>query len=624
MHFDEVYHARTATEFLQDWRYGIVARHLRVDAPAPRQVRDGAAGIVAFAGHDVASTERPRRPGPRRGRRAAPGRPVRTGRPSRRPALGRDRQRARRLRPATARRSTAAGPSPGASAVAFDDDEHPGSSSGTDAGEVLALDAHHDGLVRGTPTSTETVVAPAPSPRSTARSRARGVPGRHARGGGHRRPAWSVVDLDTGETGRAVPRCRAIIGLARSTTSRRSSRRPSRSPDPRPLAARARGQLGGDGRGRGPRSSTRPRTRRSRSTSVLDARDNRRRSRRPSTTGSSPGLEFQAVPTMAVAGADGVTLPRRSTATVASTSRWSRRAGPRAGHRRRRRQPAVRHDLDDVDRRPAAGRRHGRPGSAETRPQRVDAARAAGPRHDASCTTARPSWSRSWGRRRTARARRSTWSSRTARACSPITGCRSRRPPWPSTTTRTTRRRRPGAAARVRRRRRDRVAGRRARTRSRGGCPGVIIGALTVGRAVPARAGPVPPPRRRACWSALFALLDGMFFVQSRIAMNDVYVGFFILAAYLVFAWLWLDPRRRRGRSGSALPTMGVLLGLALASKWVAAYAIGALGILVLMRSRPGPDAADRRDDRGHRRAGLDGARRARRQRAAPATCRSC
>ena len=23
MHFDEVYHARTATEFLQDWRYGI-------------------------------------------------------------------------------------------------------------------------------------------------------------------------------------------------------------------------------------------------------------------------------------------------------------------------------------------------------------------------------------------------------------------------------------------------------------------------------------------------------------------------------------------------------------------------------------------------------------------------
>ena len=39
MHFDEVYHARTATEFLQAWRYGIVARHLRMDPPARRQVR---------------------------------------------------------------------------------------------------------------------------------------------------------------------------------------------------------------------------------------------------------------------------------------------------------------------------------------------------------------------------------------------------------------------------------------------------------------------------------------------------------------------------------------------------------------------------------------------------------
>ncbi len=37
-----------------------------------------------------------------------------------------------------------------------------------------------------------------------------------------------------------------------------------------------------------------------------------------------------------------------------------------------------------------------------------------------------------------------------------------------------------------------------------------------------------------------------------------------------------------------ALPTVGVLLGLALASKWVAAYAIGALGILVLVRSALG------------------------------------
>ena len=86
----------------------------------------------------------------------------------------------------------------------------------------------------------------------------------------------------------------------------------------------------------------------------------------------------------------------------------------------------------------------------------------------------------------------------------------------------------------------------------------------------------------------LFVLLDGMFFVQSRIAMNDVYTGFFILAAYLLFAWLWLEPERVKRSFWLVMPAMGVLLGLALASKWVAAYAIGALGILVLIRSALG------------------------------------
>ena len=49
MHFDEVYHARTATEFLQDWRYGHLPRHLRVDPPAPGQVRDGRSGSCCGA-----------------------------------------------------------------------------------------------------------------------------------------------------------------------------------------------------------------------------------------------------------------------------------------------------------------------------------------------------------------------------------------------------------------------------------------------------------------------------------------------------------------------------------------------------------------------------------------------
>jgi len=116
--------------------------------------------------------------------------------------------------------------------------------------------------------------------------------------------------------------------------------------------------------------------------------------------------------------------------------------------------------------------------------------------------------------------------------------------------------------------------------------PGVIFGALTA--AVLFLLGRILFRRRTvAVLVGLFVLLDGMFFVQSRIAMNDVYTGFFIVAAYLLFAWLWIERRSWRA-FWLLMPAIGVLLGLALASKWVAAYAIGALGILVLARSALG------------------------------------
>ncbi len=87
---------------------------------------------------------------------------------------------------------------------------------------------------------------------------------------------------------------------------------------------------------------------------------------------------------------------------------------------------------------------------------------------------------------------------------------------------------------------------------------------------------------------ALFVVADGMFFVQSRIGMNDVYVGLFIMAAYTLFAMLWTGWWRGRAAFWLAMPVVGVLLGLALASKWVAAYAIGALVLLILIRSALG------------------------------------
>ncbi|MGH2475158.1 MAG: phospholipid carrier-dependent glycosyltransferase, partial [Candidatus Limnocylindrales bacterium] len=85
-----------------------------------------------------------------------------------------------------------------------------------------------------------------------------------------------------------------------------------------------------------------------------------------------------------------------------------------------------------------------------------------------------------------------------------------------------------------------------------------------------------------------FVVLDGMLFVQSRIGMNDVYVGLFIIAAYTLFAAVWTGWWRWRGAFWVAMPVIGLLLGLALASKWVAAYAIGALALLLLVRSALG------------------------------------
>jgi hypothetical protein len=87
---------------------------------------------------------------------------------------------------------------------------------------------------------------------------------------------------------------------------------------------------------------------------------------------------------------------------------------------------------------------------------------------------------------------------------------------------------------------------------------------------------------------ALFSMTDGMLFVQSRIAMNDTYVGGFLLLAYLLFALLWLDVWKSRIAFWLGMPIIGVVLGFALASKWVAMYAIASIGILILIRSALG------------------------------------
>jgi hypothetical protein len=96
--------------------------------------------------------------------------------------------------------------------------------------------------------------------------------------------------------------------------------------------------------------------------------------------------------------------------------------------------------------------------------------------------------------------------------------------------------------------------------------------------------------RRRsiAVMAGLFIVVDGMAFVQSRIGMNDAYVGAAIVAAYMVFAAIWTGWWRSRWAFWIGMPIVGAFLGLGLASKWVAAYAIGALALLLLVRSALG------------------------------------
>ena len=117
--------------------------------------------------------------------------------------------------------------------------------------------------------------------------------------------------------------------------------------------------------------------------------------------------------------------------------------------------------------------------------------------------------------------------------------------------------------------------------------PGVIAGAL-LAALVYVLARILFRRRVVAVIAGLFMLLDGMMFVQSRIGMNDVYVALFIVAAYTLFAALWTGVWKQRWAFWVAMPAVGLLLGLGLASKWVALYAVAGVGILILARSALG------------------------------------
>jgi predicted membrane-bound dolichyl-phosphate-mannose-protein mannosyltransferase/Gpi18-like mannosyltransferase len=114
---------------------------------------------------------------------------------------------------------------------------------------------------------------------------------------------------------------------------------------------------------------------------------------------------------------------------------------------------------------------------------------------------------------------------------------------------------------------------------------GIVFGAILVGL-IYLLAATMFRRRGIAILAAAFVAFDGMSYVMSRIGMNDIYVAVFIVAAYLVFWQIWSG---RWARSAWwALPLVGVLIGLAAATKWVGWYALAGLLVLVLARSALG------------------------------------
>ncbi|HEX6548267.1 MAG TPA: phospholipid carrier-dependent glycosyltransferase [Candidatus Dormibacteraeota bacterium] len=82
--------------------------------------------------------------------------------------------------------------------------------------------------------------------------------------------------------------------------------------------------------------------------------------------------------------------------------------------------------------------------------------------------------------------------------------------------------------------------------------------------------------------AGVLTCFDGMFFVQSRIGMIDIFPIFLILLTYFVFLVHW----RSRGHRDSLLTLflLGVCAGLAVSAKWISLAALGTIGFFLLAR----------------------------------------
>jgi dolichyl-phosphate-mannose--protein O-mannosyl transferase len=89
----------------------------------------------------------------------------------------------------------------------------------------------------------------------------------------------------------------------------------------------------------------------------------------------------------------------------------------------------------------------------------------------------------------------------------------------------------------------------------------------------------VLPTERAALLATLLLLLDGVYLVQSRIAMTNVFAVLFQLLAAL----LMLRAVREASLSFAAMAWAGIALGLALSTRWTSLWAWGFLGLVFLV-----------------------------------------
>ena len=609
MHFDEVYHARTAAEFLQDWRYGI--SHYIYEWTHPHLAKYAmAVGIVLFAGHDTQATSD--LGVPVRDAAIEPRRPDASSddRPRRRPRLGRDRLGADRLRPAHAQAGRVVDRGRRRRAVAFDSDRN-----------KLYVGHRWRGAAGPRPGQPRRPGRGQPSTRSSSRSSS---PRSTARSAAWRRSTTArtlaailpgdtvvIVDPDTGtETGRrGRARCRRHGRRGQRPGDRRAAG-PGRRPrgrrrrarlDPRRRRGLVRGPAGrhraGDRRRRARAHGRRPR----------EAPDGHRRREAARDLGGRRGPAGGRRHGRGHAAHRPAARPRPP-----STSR-GRRARPRAGARASRTAPSSTSPPRDAstgepqvvvvavtgegaEKGPAIHGHAADAGPGHARRVRLGGRDGRGPRDEAGRDGI------DGLRRRAAR------QERVRRPGRPVPADRLGARPQPGLPDGE-----PGPDPRVRRQRRDGVA-RRRRLRVRLAAARRVHGRGDRRAAVPARADPVPPPvdrrARRAVRAARRHVLRPEPDRDERRVRRRVHPGRVLRvrlavdqarAATLGVLDADADDRRVPG------PRAGVQVGGGLRDRRAGHPDPGPL--------RPGPAAPDLRDDRAHRRARLDGDGRARGQR---------